>query len=67
VSHEGAGGMNQLRLPIKRDKPTLPAQGKQADAGNLEAARIILSDRVKYAGIQVEWAERVMQRSKVVR
>lgn len=55
--------MSQQRL-FKRDKPTLLAKGKEADSSNVALARVILSDPVKYAGLQVVWAELVLAKVK---
>jgi hypothetical protein len=55
--------MNQQRL-FKREKPTVLSKRKEADTGNLESARIILENRDRYAGIQVEWAERIVRKSE---
>lgn len=54
--------MNQMRLPIKREKPSVLSKRKYADSVNIEAARIILADRARYSGLQVEWAEAVMRK-----
>lgn len=56
--------MNQQRLPIRAQKPTVLSKRKEADTGNLESARIILENRDRYAGIQVEWAERIVRKSE---
>lgn len=54
--------MKQGRL-FKREKPTLLAKGKEADSSNVALARVILSDPVKYAGLQVERAKRVIAKA----
>ena len=42
-------------------KPNLPQEKAKKDLDNLKSALIILADRERYAGIQVEWAERFME------
>ena len=59
--------MNQQRLPIKRDKPTVLSKRKEVDADNLKAARIILANTQRYAGIQVEWAEAIVNKANTSR
>lgn len=54
--------MKQGRL-FKRDKPTLPAKGKEADSSNVALARVILADPVKYDGLQLVWAKRVIAKA----
>jgi hypothetical protein len=49
---------------FKRDKPTVLSKRKEAAAGNLAAARIILADRERYAGLQVEWAEAILKKAE---
>jgi hypothetical protein len=55
--------MSQQPL-FKREKPTVLSKRKEADTGNLAAARIILADRERYEGLQVEWAEAVVAKAK---
>jgi hypothetical protein len=59
--------VNQQRLPLKREKPTVLSKRNEADASNLKSARIILADRAKYSGIQVEWAEAVIKKANYSR
>ncbi|MES2393499.1 MAG: hypothetical protein V4555_17820 [Acidobacteriota bacterium] len=53
----------QQRLPFKREKPPLPAQRKAQDEANLITARIILEKPQFYAGLQVEWANRIIAKA----
>jgi len=54
--------VKQQRLPLKREKPALPAQQKSANEANLGTAKIILERPDKYAGLQVEWAESIVRK-----
>jgi hypothetical protein len=58
------GRMNQPRLPFARQKPTVLSKRKSWDLANLESARLILENPDRYAGIQVEWAERIVRKSE---
>jgi hypothetical protein len=49
---------------FKREKPTLPQKAKAAQAGQLEAARIILADP-KADGAWREWAERIVKKTEL--
>lgn len=48
---------------FRREKPTLPAKQKAAQAGQLEAARIILADPERYSGLQASWARCVVEKA----
>ena len=56
--------MKQQRLSLKPEKATVLSKRKDADAGNLAAARVILANPERYAGIQVEWAEMVLKKQE---
>jgi hypothetical protein len=54
---------SQAKLPFaapSSSKVVTQAKSKDFVEANHEAARIILSDRARYAGIMVEWARLVL-------
>ena len=53
----------KLWQPRGASKP-LPKQRAEAAQRDAVLARVILEDRERYAGLQVEWAERVMAKVK---
>ena len=53
----------KLWKPHGASKP-LPKQRAEAAQRDAVIARVILEDRERYAGLQVEWAERVMAKVK---
>lgn len=56
--------MIQQRLPLKREKPALNKLAAQADETNVAVAKCMIENPVAYQGIQLEWAERVLAKSK---
>ena len=56
--------MKQQRLPLRRDKPALNKLADEADAKNLAVAQCMIDNPLAYQGIQLQWAERVMAKSK---
>jgi hypothetical protein len=55
--------VNQQRL-FKREKPNLLKQAAKAESSNVVLARVILASPDRYAGLQLQWAERVLAKVK---
>ena len=62
-----AGLLKQTPLFAKgpRRPVSLPKLVDQQAAANLVCARIILGDRVRYAGVMTQWAEVIINRAQL--
>lgn len=54
--------MKQQRLPSA--KPTMARKQAAQQSSNVVLARIILAEKQRYAGLQVEWAERILAKAE---